>query len=135
MEESATYDNDASIYQNPNQQQSLFLSQQDAPFKWWMYVRHFGVRTFIVALVCLFAFFIPDLHLLITLVGAVFGTIISVVLPVLFYNRAYRYPEGSKHFMDHYNSKKARPNKEKEASVANPMEGGEEEPMIIEDDM
>jgi len=32
---------------------------------------------------------IPNISILITFAGAVLGTIINVILPVLFYNRAY----------------------------------------------
>lgn len=35
------------------------------------------------------AFIIPNINILITFTGAVLGTIVNIVLPVLFYNRAY----------------------------------------------
>ena len=71
-----------------------------------MYVRHFTFRTLVVALICLFAFLVPNLNLLLTLVGAILGTIISVIIPVLFYNRAYSYSEKGKHFGKNYKIKK-----------------------------
>jgi amino acid permease len=72
---------------------SIYLHTHDAPFTWWMYIRHFTFRTLVVALACFFALLIPNVNLLLTLVGAILGTIISVMIPVLFYNRAYSYPE------------------------------------------
>ena len=77
---------------------SVYLNNHDAPFKWWMYIRHFTFRTLTVALICISAFLIPNLNVLLTLVGAILGTIISVIIPVAFYNRAYDYSEKSKHF-------------------------------------
>ena len=95
-----------------------------------MYVRHIVVRTVVVALVCIFAFLIPNLNLLLTLVGAILGTIISVIIPVLFYNRAYQYPEGSKHFgkgYQEFNSQKfsEKPDDQNEENEEN--EGGQNE--------
>ena len=47
------------------------------------------VRTSIVLILLLISTIIPNISILITFAGAVLGTIINVVLPVLFYNRAY----------------------------------------------
>ena len=35
------------------------------------------------------AFIIPNINILLTIAGALLGTIVNIVLPVLFYNRAY----------------------------------------------
>ena len=99
------------------------MHTHDAPFTWWMYARHLTFRTLVVALACICAFLIPNLTILLTLVGAILGTIISIIIPVLFYNRAYQYPES------HYRLRnKAEPPQENKA------EGGEEEeqPLIEE---
>jgi len=53
------------------------------------YVVFFLFRTLIVVIVCFFAFLIPNISILITFGGAVLGTIVNIILPVLFYNRAY----------------------------------------------
>ena len=45
-----------------------------------------------VAIVCT-AFVIPNINILITFTGAVLGTIVNIVLPVIFYNRAYSYSD------------------------------------------
>ena len=47
------------------------------------------VRTSIVFLLLLVSMIIPNISILITFAGAVLGTIINVVIPILFYNRAY----------------------------------------------
>lgn len=53
------------------------------------YVVYFSFRTLIVMIVIGIAFLIPNLSILITFCGAVLGTIVNILLPVLFYNRAY----------------------------------------------
>jgi amino acid permease len=53
------------------------------------YVVYFSFRTLVVVIVCFFAFLIPNISILITFGGAVLGTIVNILLPVLFYNRAY----------------------------------------------
>jgi len=35
------------------------------------------------------SFAIPNINILLTLSGAIFGTIVTIWIPVLFYNRAY----------------------------------------------
>ena len=50
---------------------------------------YFLFRTLVVVIVCFFAFLIPNISILITFGGAVLGTIVNILLPVLFYNRAY----------------------------------------------
>jgi hypothetical protein len=37
--------------------------------------------------------FCPSIHLILTFAGAILGTIISILIPVLFYNRAYAFSE------------------------------------------
>lgn len=53
------------------------------------YVVYFSFRTLVVVIVCFFAFLIPNISILITFGGAVLGTIVNILLPVLFYNRAF----------------------------------------------
>jgi len=42
-----------------------------------------------VAACALVAFYIPNLNILITFIGSVLGTLVNIMLPVLFYNKAY----------------------------------------------
>ena len=55
------------------------------------YVVYFLFRTLVVILICFFAFLIPNISLLITFGGAVLGTAVNILIPVLFYNRAYAF--------------------------------------------
>lgn len=50
-------------------------------------------RLIIVTIVLLTSFIFPNLNLVLTLGGAVLGTIMTIVLPVTFYNRAYSITE------------------------------------------
>lgn len=52
---------------------------------------YIGFRTLIVAFLCVVAFSIPNINILLTIGGALLGTIVNILLPVLFYNRAYAY--------------------------------------------
>ena len=52
---------------------------------------YFGFRTLIVVILCVIAFAIPNINILLTIGGALLGTIVNILLPVLFYNRAYAY--------------------------------------------
>ena len=47
------------------------------------------IRTTIVVFLLFISILIPNISILITFAGAVLGTIINVIIPVLFYNRAY----------------------------------------------
>lgn len=53
------------------------------------YAIYLTTRTLVVIITCFFAFMIPNISILITFVGAVLGTIVNILIPVLFYNRAY----------------------------------------------
>jgi amino acid permease len=59
----------------------------------WGYTLFFLMRTLIVVVIVGIAFLIPNLSILITFGGAVLGTIVNIVIPVLFYNRAYNHSE------------------------------------------
>jgi len=59
------------------------------PASFCSYVLYFLFRTLVVIIVVGIAFLIPNLSILITFCGAVLGTIVNILLPVLFYNRAY----------------------------------------------
>lgn len=49
----------------------------------------FAFRTLVVVLVCAVSFVIPNINILLTFAGAILGTLVNIVLPVVFYNRAY----------------------------------------------
>lgn len=53
------------------------------------FVVYFLFRTLVVIIIVGLAFLIPNLSILITFCGAVLGTIVNILLPVLFYNKAY----------------------------------------------
>ena len=53
-------------------------------------------RSLVVILVIISSFLIPNLNLMMSLVGTIFGTIITLVFPILFYNRAYSSAHGEK---------------------------------------
>lgn len=54
--------------------------------QWTMF---FIFRTLVVVLVTAVSFLIPNINILLTFAGAILGTIVNIVLPVVFYNRAY----------------------------------------------
>jgi len=43
----------------------------------------------IVALICYGSFYFPDVSVVLTVGGSILGTLVNVIVPVLFYNRAY----------------------------------------------
>ncbi len=51
-----------------------------------MYV---GFRMMILFLVLMGSFIIPDINFLLIVCGSIFGTIITYIMPVMFYNKAY----------------------------------------------
>jgi len=53
-------------------------------------------RSLVVILVIISSFLIPNLNIMMSLVGTIFGTIITLVFPILFYNRAYSSAHGEK---------------------------------------
>lgn len=68
----------------------------EEPLTCCQWVKLFSIRLLIIILIVTGAFLIPNLNLLLTVVGTVFGLIIAIILPVLFYNRAYKLREGEK---------------------------------------
>ena len=42
-----------------------------------------------MGLIMLIAFLVPNIYIIFVLGGSVIGTLVSIVIPVLFYNRAY----------------------------------------------
>ena len=64
----------------------------DKPITWRHYFTIVGERTLLVILTLIVGFCLPNLNLMLIFSGAVFGTLIVVVFPVLFYNRAYSRP-------------------------------------------
>ena len=69
---------------------------EDEPFTCCSALVYFGFRTAIVAFLCLVAFLIPSINILLTVGGALLGTVVNIVLPVIFYNRAYAFSEKNK---------------------------------------
>ena len=66
-------------------------SGDDQPFTWCSALMYFGFRILIVVIIVIIAFLIPNITILLTLGGAILGTIVNILLPVLFYNRAYAF--------------------------------------------
>ena len=50
-----------------------------------------GFRLLVVAIIYGLSCLIPNLHILLTFGGAILGTIVNILIPVLFYNKAYQY--------------------------------------------
>ena len=46
-------------------------------------------RVFIVFCVVFLAFLIPNINILLTIGGSALGTIVNIIIPVMFYNRAF----------------------------------------------
>ena len=46
-------------------------------------------RTFIVLIVYFISLFVPNINILLTIGGSLLGVILSILIPVIFYNRAY----------------------------------------------
>ena len=50
---------------------------------------YYVTRTIIVILITLCSFIVPNINIMLVLGGSILGTIVTVIIPVLFYNRAY----------------------------------------------
>jgi hypothetical protein len=50
-----------------------------------------GIRFLVVVVFFAISCVIPNLHILLTFGGAILGTIVNILLPVLFYNKAYQF--------------------------------------------
>jgi len=50
-----------------------------------------GIRALVVVVFFGISCIIPNLHILLTFGGAILGTIVNILLPVLFYNKAYQF--------------------------------------------
>jgi hypothetical protein len=59
------------------------------------------VRILIVATLTFLAFLVPNISILLTFGGAVLGTIVNILIPVLFYNRAYNYSHKNRSLEKH----------------------------------
>ena len=66
---------------------------EEEDISWCQYLIFILIRLTVVGLICLAAFQIPNINVLLTLNGAILGTIVNVWLPVFFYNRAYNWSE------------------------------------------
>lgn len=61
--------------------------------KWFLFALF---RILIIYTVAGLSFLIPNIHILLTLAGSVLGTLVNIVLPVVFYNRAYNWSDKNK---------------------------------------
>merc|ERR1719197_1764991 len=61
--------------------------------KWFLFALF---RILIIYTVAGLSFLIPNIHILLTLAGSVLGTLVNIVLPVIFYNRAYNWSDKNK---------------------------------------
>ena len=66
-----------------------YQEDENKPFTCCSGTVYFVGRTLVVLILCLLAFVIPSINILLTIAGALLGTVVNIVLPVLFYNRAY----------------------------------------------
>lgn len=57
---------------------------------------YFGFRTLFVVVLAVFAFIVPNINILLVVGGSILGTTLNIILPVLFYNRAYTYTSKNK---------------------------------------
>lgn len=87
MNEGGMMDAPPATENNMSKEESVLLDGREPSF--CGYVVFFLFRTLVVVIVVFFAFLIPNISILITFAGAVLGTIVNILLPVLFYNRAY----------------------------------------------
>ena len=58
--------------------------------KWFLFALF---RILIVFTIAGLSFLIPNIHILLTLAGSVLGTLVNIILPVLFYNKAYNWSD------------------------------------------
>ena len=72
------------------------VSADDEEWTCCFWFKFIGTRILIISIVIGLAFLIPNINILLTIGGAVLGTIVNIVVPVLFYNRAYNYKEKNK---------------------------------------
>jgi len=61
--------------------------------KWFLFALF---RILIVFTIAGLSFLIPNIHILLTLAGSVLGTVVNIVLPDIFYNRAYNWSDKNK---------------------------------------
>jgi uncharacterized membrane protein YraQ (UPF0718 family) len=47
----------------------------------------------VVVLAYTVSIFCPSINIILTFAGAILGVLVSIIIPVLFYNRAYRFNE------------------------------------------
>ena len=61
----------------------------DTVFSFCDWCKYFLVRTLVVVILFFISIAIPNINILMTISGALCGTLVNFYLPVLFYNRAY----------------------------------------------
>jgi hypothetical protein len=64
-------------------------SEEDIPWTFCQYIRYFIFRILVVLIIYTISILIPNINIMLTFAGAVLGTLVNIILPVLFYNRAY----------------------------------------------
>lgn len=83
---------------NEGGEKSVCSYEEDEPLTCCSGVVYFGFRTLIIILLCIIAFSIPNINILLTIGGALLGTTVNIVLPILFYNRAYAFSAKNRMF-------------------------------------
>ena len=86
---SADFETDKKDEENASDQSDTSISCG----KWFLFALF---RILIVFTIAGLSFLIPNIHILLTLAGSVLGTVVNIVLPVLFYNRAYKWSDKNK---------------------------------------
>lgn len=64
--------------------------EEEEPWSACQWFTFIGIRFLVVIVFFGISSIIPNLHLLLTFGGAILGTIVNILLPVLFYNKAYQ---------------------------------------------
>ena len=67
--------------------------QIEEKWSWGRWTKYFVIRGVVLLAVFFISILIPNLNILLILIGAIFGTVANVWIPVLFYNRAYNLSE------------------------------------------
>ena len=68
---------------------STRYDQVQAASEWKVELAYYGIRTAMVILVAIASFAVPNINITLVIGGSVLGTVVTVILPIMFYNRAY----------------------------------------------
>ena len=74
---------------NPPQQNENQSEDDLPPQTWREYLKMVLTRTAILAAILYASFLLPNINVILTIGGAVLGFLLTVAIPVLFYNAAY----------------------------------------------